>query len=500
MNRAVAISICLSLLLFLLAVPVAANIRITLDKDLRKSVDVGAFGFDKGGIIRFKIRDLVVAGLPANKPIPPQMGFVVDTVETDQSARGEIKYNRATTDDACFVDNPDLNPTKLTGGGVRIVYFFNGTAPASFIKSDSPAAFSDTPDFQATIPRRGMYGIFFFNCILGEDGKRIKVAPATSMKVHIDAYNIDESTGTKSYLPLGQKSTGTTYLLFCLFYAVLLILWRRAMMTYPQHVKRVHNIVQFLFVVKAVALLCETFKYYHYAKTGEPSLWDFFYYVFLTLKGVTLFAVIVLLGSGWSSARAFLSDNDKKLLQFLLPAQVVLNVLIAILEEASEGYWWWSKLLDVFRLLDVGCLLAVLLPLVWSMKQLREAAEQEEKAQVNLARMRTFRTFYLVFVGYIYATRVVLTFVQAAVPFWTLWVVVFFRELCAALLYAYIYQAFSPGPQPNPYEQLDPEAAMAELAGEDTSDRAELRKRVEMEAPDEVVIERSSSPNARMNS
>jgi G protein-coupled receptor 107 len=221
-------------------------------------------------------------------------------------------------------------------------------------------------------------------------------------------------------------------------------------------------------------------------------MWDFFYYVFLTLKGVTLFFVIVLLGSGWSSAKAFLSENDKTLLMFLLPTQVIINICIAVLEETSEANWWWSKLLDLFRFLDVLCLLAVLLPLVWSMKNLRDVADQEEKAALTLNRMRLFRTFYLVVVGYIYATRVLLVVIVASLPFTMTWVGAFFKELVAGCLYLYIVNAFKPSDEKNLYEQLENDDDTSAVNNNnnnkfDHQDAHEMKQREELSAPTEIV-------------
>ena len=40
------------------------------------------------------------------------------------------------------------------------------------------------------------------------------------------------------------------------------------------------------------------------------------------MKGATLFIVIVLIGSGWSFVKPFLSDRDKKIVMIILPLQV----------------------------------------------------------------------------------------------------------------------------------------------------------------------------------
>ena len=464
---------------------VSANFDIVLNQDKRQVIELGSFGFSEGGVISISFRQFHIAGFNSENIIGDlkrpnaTIGFAIDTVDTAQTARSERDFSKAMS--TCFAIDPDLDPVNIDPqNGARVTIFLNGTSPSRFISSPGREAVP----FTRTIQKRSLYGIFFFNCLPGN--------PPVTMNVHVEEYNVD-AAGQRNYLSYGDRPLGSVYLVFCLFFGGLLVYWRKIMGSKSQHVKRVHSVVSFLILIKCLSLFFETFRYFHYASTGQRDFWDFFYYVFLTLKGVTLFTVIVLLGSGWSSARAFLTENDRKLLLFLLPAQVFINISIAVLEDHSEGLWWWGRLLAVLRFLDVLCLLAVLLPLVWSMRHLTEAAEHEDKAAVNLQRMRTFRTFYLVFVGYIYCTRVVLVVIVAALPFYMLWMAPLFRELCAACLYSYIIYAFRPGPQANPYEVIDPEhvgedggdgdgaTSMTEISKE----QQELKRRQELVQQDE---------------
>lgn len=452
---------------------VTANVDLAFSNDKRRIIEVGSFGYTEGGVVSITINKLIVSGLDTSSagtviPSTGAIGFVIDTVDTVQTARSERDFSKAEA--SCFADSIETDPRVIDPqNGARIPIFLNGTLAADYNnKAGKPVVIS------RTIGKRSLYGIFYFNCLPGN--------PAVTLSIHVDQYNVD-AAGQRNYLSFGDRPLGSVYLVFCLVFGGLLLYWKKLVSAKSQHVKRVHSVVTFLIVIKCLSLLFETFKYFHYASTGERDMWDFLYYVFLTLKGVTLFAVVVLLGSGWSSARAFLTENDRKLLLFLLPAQVFINVSIAVLEETSEGVWWWGKLLDVFRLLDVVCLLAVLLPLVWSMRSLNEAAEQQDKAAVNLVRMRTFRTFYLVFVGYIYATRVLLVVIIAGLPFYLLWIGKVFRESCAVALYSYIVYAFQPGPAANPYELLDPDH---QPNPEDGNEQHELKDRQELQPPEEI--------------
>ena len=100
------------------------------------------------------------------------------------------------------------------------------------------------------------------------------------------------------------------------------------------------------------------------------------------------------------------------------------------------------------------CCCAILFPIVWSIKHLRQAAQVDGKAQVqtrdgrretredrrvhyvllffitnalpsilqvNLAKLQLFRQFYVMVVAYIYFTRIVVYLLEATIPFYMLW-------------------------------------------------------------------------------
>jgi hypothetical protein len=56
---------------------------------------------------------------------------------------------------------------------------------------------------------------------------------------------------------------------------------------------------------------------------------------------------------------------------------------------ASQGWLTWR---DLLHLMDIACCCAILFPIVWSIKHLRDAAGTDGKAGRNLERLRLFRT------------------------------------------------------------------------------------------------------------
>ncbi|XP_039051716.1 protein CANDIDATE G-PROTEIN COUPLED RECEPTOR 7-like [Hibiscus syriacus] len=160
-------------------------------------------------------------------------------------------------------------------------------------------------------------------------------------------------------------------------------------------------------ILKAVNLLCEAEDKSYIKRTGSAHGWYVLFYVFSFLKGVTLFTLIVLISTGWSFLKPYLQDKEKKVLMIVIPLQVVANVAQIVIDETRPfGHDWvvWKR---VFLLFYVICCCAVLFPIVWSIKNLREAAKTDGKAAVNLMKLTLFRQYYIVVICYIYFTSVV---------------------------------------------------------------------------------------------
>ena len=74
------------------------------------------------------------------------------------------------------------------------------------------------------------------------------------------------------------------------------------------------------------------------------------------------------------------------------------------------------------------CCGAILIPIIWSIKHLRDAAASDGKLQRNLQKLRLFRYFYLIVVVYIYFTRIVVLLTEENVGYRWTWVGPFINE------------------------------------------------------------------------
>ena len=108
----------------------------------------------------------------------------------------------------------------------------------------------------------------------------------------------------------------------------------------------------------------------------------------------------------------------------------------------------------IFVIAFTGFYSAILFPIVWSIRHLRQAAEVDGKAQVNLHKLQLFRQFYVMVVAYIYFTRIVVFLLEATIPFYMLWLGPSFSELATFAFYIFTGYKFRPALD-NPYLSID---------------------------------------------
>jgi hypothetical protein len=208
----------------------------------------------------------------------------------------------------------------------------------------------------------GLYSLIFQRCY-----------PAglhhTSFKLDATFYNPGPN-----YLSAGDAPLPTMYLVFFLLFAVVLVAW--GWLLYGRSpttdiVHRVHHMMFWLLVLKVLSLFFESVRYHYIALFGVSQMWSEVYYVFAFLKGVMLFTVILLIGSGWSLMKSYLNGQEKRIVWVVLTLQVLDNIAMIVLEETAPGSQGWLTWRDILHLVDIICCCAILLPIVWSIRHLR---------------------------------------------------------------------------------------------------------------------------------
>jgi hypothetical protein len=319
---------------------------------------------------------------------------------------------------------------------------------------------ADKLNYTHPVETSNEYSLFFENCVKTE----------VSMDVVTSMYNVEN--GFKDFLPVGETVLPRMYFVFFLANVALLGVWGYVCWAQKASVHRIHALMGLLVVLKALNMICEAEDKQYVKRTGTAHGWDVAYYIFNFLRGLLLFSVIVLIGTGWSFLKPFLQDKEKKVLMVVIPLQVFANTAYIVYDEAgpsTKDFFTWKQ---VFLLLDIVCCCAVLFPIVWSIKHLREASRTDGKAARNLVKLTLFRQFYIVVVSYIYFTRIVVFALYTVTVYRYRWTSKFAEEAANLAFYIYTGYKFRPVSH-NPYFVLDDdeeEAAALEALKDDEFD------------------------------
>nr|XP_043615656.1 protein CANDIDATE G-PROTEIN COUPLED RECEPTOR 7-like [Erigeron canadensis] len=269
------------------------------------------------------------------------------------------------------------------------------------------------------------------------------------MKVHTEMYNIDNK-GEKDFLSAGQHPLPELYFLFFIVYSTFFLTWVCICFKQRLIIKKIHLIMCALLIFKSMKMLCASEDYLFIRTTGTPHGWDVAFYFFGFFKGVTLFIVIVLIGTGWSFLKPYLQEREKNVLMFVIPLQVLENIVATVIGEtspATKGWFTWNEMLLI---IDVICCCTVFFPIVWSIRTLREVSTTDGKAARNVRKLSLFKKFYMVVIAYLYYTRVVVSVMGSLLDYRYEWVANVASEGGSLVFYLFIFRNFQPADR-NPY-------------------------------------------------
>ncbi|CAM9441536.1 unnamed protein product [Heterosigma akashiwo] len=221
-----------------------------------------------------------------------------------------------------------------------------------------------------TMPKgtEGLYTLVFVRC------EPTRVA-FTKFELDIDFMN-----GPHNYLSAGDMPLPHIYMLSFFLFSGALITWVVYLRKNAGQIQKIHHTMTALLVFKVLSVLFESLRYHHMRLTGTTELWSVVYFVFAFVKGILLFVVILLIGTGWSMVKPFLNKMEKRIIFVVLCLQVVANVAMVVLGESAPGSESYSTWRGVLHLVDILCCAMVLFPIVWSIRHQRQAVEADGKA------------------------------------------------------------------------------------------------------------------------
>lgn len=412
--------------------PTAAEIKsLTISDDSRPMILFEKFGFTQSGHVSVSVSSVsVVSSSSVPIPDPSRLGFFLMSEESLLQVVLEIEQNP----NFCVLDSN------------YVLHLF------TLKDLSSPPGSKYEHLYPVISPNE--YSLFFVNCV-----------PETkiSIKVRTEMYNLDPN-GSKDYLPAGSTRLPGLYFFFSLGYLAFLGLWGYACWVNKRVVHRIHVLMAALLLMKALNLICAAEDKHYVKVTGTPHGWDVLFYIFQFIRVVLLFTVIVLIGTGWSFLKPFLQEKEKNVLMVVVPLQVLANIASVVIGETGPFIKDWVTWNQIFLLVDIVCCCAILFPIVWSIRSLRETSKTDGKAARNLAKLTLFRQFYIVVIGYLYFTRIVVFALKTIAAYKYRWVSNAAEEIASLAFYMLMFYMFRPV-EKNEYFVLDEEEEeAAELA------------------------------------
>eukprot|EP00270_Netrium_digitus_P012870 TRINITY_DN4226_c0_g1_i1.p1 TRINITY_DN4226_c0_g1~~TRINITY_DN4226_c0_g1_i1.p1 ORF type:complete len:448 (+),score=84.09 TRINITY_DN4226_c0_g1_i1:162-1505(+) len=400
--------------------------------DPRPVILFDSFGFSSHGHINMSVSGVKVYLSESSKKIDrSRMGFFIATVEEELSLQSDLNLGR------CVLDNT----------GIHVLFTLQDAEIFARISHGG------SYQFAYLVPDAREYSLFFANC---------EPHAVISMEVKISQYNI-ENGGHIDFLPAGKTHLPLLFFTFFLANVIAGAVWVVVCIRQKEAIHRIHIIMGVLIFFKAFTLLSQAGEQSHIKNNGEPQGWNIAFYIFSFCRGVMLFTVIVLIGTGWSFLKPFLQDREKKVIMIVVPLQVLANIATIVLDETGPSAREWFTWRDIFHLLDIVCCCAILFPIVWSIKHLREASHTDGMAARNVLKLTLFRQFYVMVVSYIYFTRIVVYLLRSTTPYHFAWTADFAAETAALVFYSVTGYLFRPVPS-NPYFALSEEEEAAALA------------------------------------
>ena len=416
--------------------------KLSVKRDHRTHFLIEKFGFKPGGELRVSVSNL--DAIPGPFSAVKAMGLLITVSKAEfvnyNFQKDKCPFSQAKSGNVARADSTPRKSLMLTYPYEPIMM---GKLQVNVTVTDETA---------------GLWSLYWVVCATSQ--------PKYNFDLQLEQWNVLPN-GKRSYLPTGELPLPYIYGTFAIICICMLLFWVGYFMCAKNRkVNIVHYMMAILLFFKLLALFCQTFMYATMARTGEAQGWNIAYYIFQSARAIALFTVVLMIGTGFSFLKAYLSDTDKKLFLIVIPAQVLANIALIVTEETMPGSNNWIVWLYIFRAVDIICCAAVLFPIVNSMNSLKSAAQTDGKARVSLEKLILFRRFYLIVICYIYFTRIIVLLLNSTLPYSRAWVGPFFAEFAAVCFYLITGHQFRPI-KDNPYFSVEQEE----------SDLIELRAR-----------------------
>jgi hypothetical protein len=343
----------------------------------------------------------------------------------------------------------------------------------------------------------GLYELTFHNCFNLKESSTIKVE---NMEMHLTEKNFlcnslhpissQFQNGTcveAHYLSSGDMPLPMVYGFCSFLFFLAFLVWLAVLRQKNQEVYRIHYLMLVLVFFKALSVMFHALDYRFLDIEGKTDAWTIIFYVVHLLKGGILIVTLTLIGSGWAFIKYVLADREKKIFLIVVPLQVFVNISYIILSETEEGEQNYTNWSHIMILLDLLCYAIILWPVYWSIKHLEQSSQTDGKAARNLEKLDLFRNFYILFVLYIYFTRIVVYILRITLPPHLTWVDELSEEIATLVFFILTGYKFRPGCN-NPYFKLENSDHAEVLTKTGLTEKVQKRKNQEKNGEKQALL------------
>jgi len=359
------------------------------------------------------------------------------------------------------------------------------------MKNDELMWAPNTPSLNHTfvVDEVGYYFLFYQICLPVDQVDMTKflfkeIRSTFLLDFHYKNYDL---LGKASYLTAGEMPLPHMFLYFSVSYSALLALWvihlnngiagQKTQREPKPKIYAIHHLMSSVLFLKVLTVFFESVRYHFIRVNGHAELWSVVYYMLSFFKGVFLFTVILLIGSGWSFFKPYLTHKERRVILFVIVLQIIDNIAVVVLTHETVSERLYNDWSTVLHLVDILSCCAVLVPIVWQVNSLEESAEvgsvstqigigedgddgnkeststlmqdaTEDNDKVESSRIQAklelFRSFYLIVVAYIYFTRIVIYLFASSLKYNQTWLRYLVSELGTLVFYFAVGMKFKP--------------------------------------------------------
>ena len=284
---------------------------LTVQSDDRSAFLVEPFCFGQGGSMNIQISDFRMTR-DGKRLTPSNVGLLIRKTEGPAySVSSMMEVNEA----GCLLNTKKPNDVIIPIAGPNTTY-----------------------SHQIAANGKGLYSILYSNCNYGSKA---------SFQIHYVLMNKDGIFISEGEVPLPLVYAGASLLFLFAF-----VYWVYLLRTSSSPIHKIQYLMGLLCFFKAASVGFEAFRYQSLKSFGDGYAWATLFHILTFVKGTMLFAVILLIGTGWSIMKPFLADREKRIILIVLPMQVLVNVAMVVVDETPPGTAGWMTWRDILHFFD----------------------------------------------------------------------------------------------------------------------------------------------------